>query len=226
MGSSCCAILSFAQSHSAIMAKRYLLRVRSGHCQACCSSRAQTNTPQITLRACTNVAQVSRSGWDTPRTAGLGASTRQRRSWTFARLRQWLRLRRWKGYPAGTYREYRVDAREWHPALKPVSRPTFINIMETLRQSSAFARGGTRFANAAENPTEIKDRALKAARPFECAVCDHHLAKVRCVLLRTEKGVESRHPWLTVLRDVATGLVLEAFAPQAALLARWCCAPA
>jgi transposase InsO family protein len=109
---------------------------------------------------------------------------------------------------SGAYRMYRLRAREWHPQLQAVSRATFARLLEHLKQGSALARGGTRFANAAESPTSVQHRTMKATRPFECAVCDHYLMDIWCVLARTEATPYCAKPWMSVMRDVATGLVL------------------
>lgn len=109
---------------------------------------------------------------------------------------------------SSVYREYRASASEWHPDHRPVSRPTFTRLVEELRQNSAFARGGSRLANSLESPTPVQQRAVKATRPFECAICDHYLTDIWCVLARSGEDTYPARPWLSVMRDVATGMVL------------------
>lgn len=106
------------------------------------------------------------------------------------------------------YRQYRFSARERHPEFQPVSRPTFAGLVSKLKQEYARSRGGARMANAAASPTSIRDRAVKPMRPFECATCDHYLVDIQCVLTASRLGRQTDRPWLSVMRDVATGLVL------------------
>lgn len=106
------------------------------------------------------------------------------------------------------YREYKTEAEDWHPGLRKVSKPTFVAIAESIRHIVAGGRGGKRAANAAESPTDVDLRAIKPLIPFELATCDHCLLKISCVVLRKGKRTYCRQPWLTVLRDVATGMVL------------------
>ncbi len=109
---------------------------------------------------------------------------------------------------SGAFRMYRKRVSEWHPELRPVSRPTFARLVGELTQGSALARGGNRFANAAESPTSVQNRAIRPMRPFECAICDHYLMDIWCVLARTAESRYPARPWLSVMRDIATGMVL------------------
>lgn len=106
------------------------------------------------------------------------------------------------------YREYKVDAEKWHPALRYVSKPTFRSLVKNLWPIIAGGRGGRRAAHAAESPTDVELRAIKPLVPFELATCDHCLLKISCVVMRKGKRTYCRRPWLTVLRDVASGVVL------------------
>ncbi len=89
-----------------------------------------------------------------------------------------------------------------------MSRPTFRAIRDSIRHIVARGRGGKRTAHAAESPTDVELRAIKPLVPFELATCDHCLLKISCVVLRKGKRTYCRQPWLTVLRDIATGIVL------------------
>lgn len=110
--------------------------------------------------------------------------------------------------PQSVYRQYKTEAEEWHPALSRVSKPTFESIAQSIWPIIAGARGGNRAGHAAESPTDVDLRAIKPIMPFEQATCDHCLLKISCVVLRKGKKTYCRQPWLTVLRDIATGVVL------------------
>ncbi len=106
------------------------------------------------------------------------------------------------------FRLYKTEAEEWHPGLRRVSKPTFQSIAHSIWPIIAGARGGKRAGHAAESPTDVALRAVKPLMPFEQATCDHCLLKISCVVLRKGKKTYCRQPYLTVLRDVATGVVL------------------
>jgi putative transposase len=109
---------------------------------------------------------------------------------------------------SAAYRRYKTDAEDWHPAFRPVSRPTYHSLLEQLSQILAAKRGGKRAAHAAESPSPVEERALRPTRPFELASCDHCLAKIYCVVLDANGVAYVDQPWLTVLRDCFTGSVL------------------
>ena len=112
--------------------------------------------------------------------------------------------------PSALYRSYLDAANERHPKHGPVSVVTFRNRLRALAPSLARQRGGTRAANAAASPSAVEDRAVKAQRPFEVALCDHYDVDLYCVV-RTANGVQYvARPILTVLRDACTGAILTA----------------
>lgn len=112
--------------------------------------------------------------------------------------------------PSALYRSYLDAANERHPEHPPVSVVTFRIHLRALAQSLARQRGGNRAANAAANPSAVEDRAIKAQRPFEVALCDHYKIDLYCIV-RAANGVNYvARPILTVLRDVCTGAILTA----------------
>lgn len=110
--------------------------------------------------------------------------------------------------PAALWRHYKFEADRWHPDYLHVSRPTFAKIFAKVRDLVAHERGGRRAANAVANPTNVEDRALKAARAFELASCDHYLCDLECEVLKANEMTYVTRPWLTVLRDCFTKSVL------------------
>ena len=100
--------------------------------------------------------------------------------------------------------QYKEDAKVAHSGQNPVTLPTFRELAKHIRVEAAEARGGLRSANAAASPSDVEDRDLKADRPFELASIDHHLAKIYCVLLKTESLVYVCRPIITVLKDCCT----------------------
>jgi len=109
----------------------------------------------------------------------------------------------------GAFTEYRVRAKAWHNGLKPISKPTFFKLLHQLKPEMSGERSGARGANAAASPSAIADRVIPPMRPFECATCDHYLVDVSCVVTKKgDRGPYTRRPWFTVLRDIATGMVI------------------
>lgn len=112
--------------------------------------------------------------------------------------------------PSALFHTYLDAANEQHPQHAPVSIVTFRNRLRALAPSLARQRGGNRAANAAAAPSPVKDRAIKAQRPFEVALCDHYDIDLYCVV-RSGNGVQYvARPILTVLRDACTGAILTA----------------
>ena len=112
--------------------------------------------------------------------------------------------------PSALYRMYEDAANERHPECPPVSIVTFRIHLRALAQSLARGRGGNRAANAAASPSAVEDRAIKAQRPFEVALCDHYKIDLYCIV-RAANGVNYvARPILTVLRDACTGAILTA----------------
>lgn len=109
----------------------------------------------------------------------------------------------------GAFSEYRERAKDWHPGLQPISKPTFLKLLHQLEAEASSRRSGLRGANAAASPSAISDRVIPPMRPFERATCDHYLVDMSCVV--TKKGdrkLYTRRPWFTVLRDIATGMII------------------
>lgn len=108
---------------------------------------------------------------------------------------------------AAAFRLYRSMAHQAHPGVSPVGLTTFRRRIECAQQASAIGRGGVRAANAAASPTDVLSRAVPAMRPFETASCDHYLCDVHLRVLSGERSYTAL-PWLTVLVDVASSLIL------------------
>lgn len=107
-----------------------------------------------------------------------------------------------------TYRAYKVDTAERLPGTQPLSKPAFAARVRELHKEIAAGRGGTRMANAASAPTDVAKRVQVPQRPFELATCDHFNVDLELVVLRTESRNYTAKAWLTVLKDIATGVVL------------------
>jgi len=113
--------------------------------------------------------------------------------------------------PKNAYAFYKSEAKELHPNLQPVSKPTYLAKSNQMRIEIADGRGGKRMANAAANPSDVEDRSILATRPFERASVDSCLLKIYCILLETERDIYVCRPNLIALRDLFTQ----------ELLARW-----
>lgn len=114
-----------------------------------------------------------------------------------------------RSLPSAAYSDYRSRALEALPLLTPVSAPTFRNyIREADQVALAEGRGGLRSANAAASPSPVDKRGLKPVLPFVLAIVDHYHCDVETIVAKTQSGVVTARPWLTVLVDVATGGVL------------------
>lgn len=109
---------------------------------------------------------------------------------------------------AALFRTYKTRTRDWHPAERPVSRPTFAVLFRELHKTLAGNRGGHRASNAAAMPSDVEERALRAQRPFELASCDHYLADYYCVVMEANGLRYVARPWITVLRDCHTKRIL------------------
>jgi len=113
--------------------------------------------------------------------------------------------------PSALHRSYMDAAEERHPGSPPVSVPTFRAMLRALASSLARQRGGTRAANAAASPSDVKDRAIGAQRPFEAALCDHYNIDLYCTIRAANGAYYVVRPILTGLRDVCTGNILVAY---------------
>lgn len=93
-------------------------------------------------------------------------------------------------------------------STKAVSYPTFLKFCRRQDpESTALARGGRRFANAHRPPVAPELKSLKQLRPFERAHIDHYTCDLHVVVAPGRKDGTKR-PWLTLMRDEATGTVL------------------
>lgn len=110
--------------------------------------------------------------------------------------------------PTAAYKLYINLARDAHPYLPPVSRPTLKNyITQVDTKKIGAGRGGRRAANAAAEPTPVGKRQLLATRPFQLGVTDHYLTDIHCVLASRDGKHYTARPYLTVLVDIVTGYV-------------------
>ncbi|PLY12617.1 MAG: hypothetical protein C0631_16580 [Sedimenticola sp.] len=111
--------------------------------------------------------------------------------------------------PMAAFNEYFTDASLYHPDFAPVSRPTFImhlNLKDPERRGRD--RAGERGGNAAKEPTDVDDRAIKPSRPFECATIDHYKADIFCEAIRDTSDTYVASPWVSVMLDLATSYIL------------------
>lgn len=107
------------------------------------------------------------------------------------------------------YRDYKHAASKNHPSYSPVTRNTYTRYVTLADQTAiAHARGGTRARNAAAEPSPVNTRELKPTRPLECATCDHYLGDIRLIVAETDSKTYTFSPWITVLRDLRTRLLL------------------
>ena len=111
--------------------------------------------------------------------------------------------------PARTYDLYVVLAKKEHPNYCPVSRTTLRKYIKIANQQKiARGRGGKRAANAAACPTDAAKRGFLATVPFELASIDHYLIDQECVITKSNGKSSTAKPWLTVMVDVNTKVVL------------------
>lgn len=110
--------------------------------------------------------------------------------------------------PSALYRLYKSASENFHPDYKHISKPAFYRILDAVKDALAPDRGGKRAANAAQQATNVEDRALLPSRPFELATCDHYLIDLYCEVLDANGMTYAMRPWLTVLRDCYTKSVL------------------
>lgn len=107
------------------------------------------------------------------------------------------------------YRCYAVKSRERYPEFRIVTPKTFREFIARRDPAHiAGARGGRRFANAAAGPSPVETRVPAPTRPFERATIDHCQLPLYVVLYDRGKEPIVRQPWVTAMRDVATGCIL------------------
>jgi putative transposase len=115
------------------------------------------------------------------------------------------------------YRQYllEVDLRIKNGTLLSSTRPvSFVTFLKCCRERDpeaiAKARGGSRLANAVRAPVSPELRSLKPLRPFQRAHIDHYPCDLHVVVAPELRKGRTKRPWLTLLRDEATGAVLAA----------------
>ncbi len=111
--------------------------------------------------------------------------------------------------PAKAHDLYVVLAKKEHPNYCPVSITTLRKYIEKANQQKiARGRGGKRAANAAASPTDAAKRGFLATVPFELASIDHYLIDQECVITTSNGKSRTAKPWLSVMVDVNTKVVL------------------
>ena len=106
------------------------------------------------------------------------------------------------------HREYKNLAKDAHPLLPAVCRPTLQRYLKLGDpQKNAQGRGGRRAANAAAEPAPVTERQLLATRPFQLGSMDHYETDIHCILASRNGTHYTARPYLTVLIDVATSFV-------------------
>ncbi len=109
---------------------------------------------------------------------------------------------------ASVYRQYLGSVDSELPDTRPLSRNAVVRLIKLMGGSTEYGRGGRRAANAAAFPTPVQERVVRPNRPLELATADHYLVDVECVLTRSAGKTYTRRAWLTVLRDIHTGVML------------------
>lgn len=96
------------------------------------------------------------------------------------------------------------------PPAKAASLPTFFKEVSRIALATrSGAQGGKRLANTYAAPIDPRVRTLNPLRPFERAHIDHYEIDQHVVVLITGKNKRrTKRPWLTVMIDQATGVVL------------------
>lgn len=90
----------------------------------------------------------------------------------------------------------------------PVSNKTFTKLCkDTSAEESEQRRSGARAAAAAAPPVDPRLAHLGPARAFERAHTDHYVCDLHVVVIDSTPPV-TRRPWITALRDQATGQIL------------------
>lgn len=108
-----------------------------------------------------------------------------------------------------SYRLYKEYADREHPEFPPVSWPTFRKYLHMSNQSEiGRGRGGLRAANAAAPPVNVEDRLVPPTRPFERASIDHYECDVYCAIAQRDNAVYKARPYLSLLIDCFTKLIL------------------
>lgn len=107
------------------------------------------------------------------------------------------------------YIDYRVDAKEHHAPLKPVSWETYRSYIKQLPAGVlAYGRGGQRFANKDAAPTNPAERHLKPDLPWRVAAIDHYTADIYLIYFSDDGVVWIMRPILTAMIDLFSGEVL------------------
>lgn len=108
-----------------------------------------------------------------------------------------------------SYKIYIDFGKQAHPHLPAVSWPTFRKYLRLANQRKiGKGRGGLRAANAATPPVDVESRLLTATRSFERGSMDHHECDIHCVIARRGDVVYKARPYLSVLIDCYTKMIL------------------
>lgn len=104
------------------------------------------------------------------------------------------------------------EAADTDPRSRPkaASLPTFFEEVRRIAIATrSQAQGGKRLANTHAAPVDPDLRALNPLRPFERAHIDHYEIDQHVIVLITAKNKRrTKRPWLTVMIDQATSVVL------------------
>lgn len=108
-----------------------------------------------------------------------------------------------------SYIKYVNLATDKHPFFSPVSRRTFTRWLRKIPDSIiAMKRQGRRGANAAADPTDPRQRALKAQLPWRKAAIDHYKADIYLIFYSDDGVVYAERPWVSAMIDLCTNRVL------------------
>ncbi|HEY1772687.1 MAG TPA: hypothetical protein VGH91_05790 [Gammaproteobacteria bacterium] len=114
--------------------------------------------------------------------------------------------------PAAAFRQYLrmfEESKSRQLGSRPVDIKTFKSRLRNMDLvQAAESRGGKRAAHAAEPPVDPSLRSLRAKRAWQCAHIDHYLCDSYVLVMATNHAKYRLKPWVTVMRDEATGKVL------------------
>ncbi len=122
-----------------------------------------------------------------------------------------------------THRLYEVEAEKFRPNVRPACYATFrARLLRRDKEAIAFARGGRRAANGASLPSNVDRREFKPTRPFELAGLDHYDANIHLLLGEVNGKRFTARPWITMMVDYFTRLILAVWVSFAAPSSRSC----
>lgn len=107
------------------------------------------------------------------------------------------------------YIRYKKLVRDIDNGDEPLSEKAYRNRIKNMDQMKlAHARGGKRMMYSKSNTSSVVDRSLKSKVAFQRAHIDHHVVKCFLVWGNDGKIEYVGRPWLTLLIDEATDMVL------------------